>query len=402
MFTGTLDTMAGDPEKHHIARGTLLDVRETRGFTQARYDIKEVIFGEIPQEIIEVGFYPMALKGDLPVEAVLILGSRFKEGPPYSALGADPAVGILPDTPENRARARSLTEEDMNRGNPAEKQISETKARSVVEQFLAEKNLLGRGILEFWRSPYGWRASWDSDSYPAILFYVGDDGGLKCANHSGGVEVKPFPEEDRPEALPGWPAGSYRIKEKKFDYVVLRAALENTEFSRDTKAIKYRVLEVLNGEMDAGVDVVQIGYAMDFVVKMMKGEPVAADFPQEAILIVTHNPKLGKYVPLDLLASRGILPATPENIMRVKTSSPESLLGNPEEQRLSLSEAQTIAKHYLSEQKQWSEKAPWTIIRMGFGWVFSSSTGRSGCELYVGDDGEVKYLFDVQKSIELR
>ena len=402
MVADPLDAKAIGSEKYFIARGKLAAVTtNSQIFTSARYDLEEVIMGEIAQGGIEVEFYSMALKGALPTEAVLLLESRSSKAPFY-AIGKDPALGILPDTPENRARAKSLTEEEMQRGTPVEKQISEDAARVVAEQYLAQMNLSGRGVLKLGRSPYGWMGGWQSDIFRPILLFVGDDGEIKSARHFAGEEVKPLLQEDHPESVPDWPSESYQIKEKKFDYVVLRASRVSENIPpKGNKPIQYRVDEVLQGEMDAGVEVVGLLNMMDVVVQFMGGNPVAEYFPEEAILIVTRDSKDEGYMPLDTLASRGILPATPENIRRVETEGLQSLTENPKEMQLSIREAAENVKRYLTAQNQWADQSAWTIVRMGFGWVFSSSTGRSGCELYVGDDGEVKYHFDVQQSIEL-
>jgi len=197
--------------------------------------------------------------------------------------------------------------------------------------------------------------------------------------------------EAQPELLPDWSAESYTINVLESDYVVLRATLENEENPPSgNKPIQYRVNEVLKGELDSDDEFVQIADVMDAAVQLLKGNPVATYFPQEAILIVALSD--GIYTPLDALASRGILPATPENIQRVEASSLENLTENPAEKQLSLQEAAAIVKRYLAEQNQWSEKASWMITRMGFGWGFHSNSEGRDLELYVRDDGKVEYF----------
>ena len=75
-----------DPDVHFIARGTLIEEFTFGESKRARYKIEEVILGEINNTNIWVGFFPMAQKGELPVEAVLLLEGWSDSPNSYSAL----------------------------------------------------------------------------------------------------------------------------------------------------------------------------------------------------------------------------------------------------------------------------------------------------------------------------
>jgi len=387
---------AVEPYLYFIARGKLVETVNAGENKHVCYDIEEVILGEIPYNRINIHFYTMALQEDLPSEAVLLLERR-PDSPMFCALGMDPVLGILPDTPENQARARSLTIEDL-KSSPIEKRISKDKAEAVAKQFLQQNNLLNKGFLELWRDAHGWRGAWDSEYYNGIVLYIGDDGAIKDARHLGGGAVTPYHEESTaiPEALPDWPAGSYKVEEVELEYAALRASRENPEIAPSYhEPVRYRVIERLKGSFDPGVQVVEIDKAADAYIQFAKGNHADELFPHEAILIVFSVSVPSVVSPVDTLASRGILPATPGNLQRVKAATLESLTANPKEMQISLPEAAAIVKRHLSARDLWPPKGTWEINRLGFGWCFINPSN-GFVALYVGDDGEVKYHFDEQ------
>ena len=386
-----------DPDVHFIARGTLIEEFTFGESKRARYKIEEVILGEINNTNIWVGFFPMAQKGELPVEAVLLLEGWSDSPNSYSALGMDPTKGILPDTPQNQAMARSLTPEDL-KSNPADKQSSEDQARAVAEQFIQDNNLQGIGVLKLRRASHGWVGIWESTDYPGFYLFIGDDGAIKYARDYNGGPIKPYRQKSTaiPEALPDWPAGSYKVEEVELEYAALRASRENPGSAPSYhEPVRYRVIERLKGSFDPGVQVVEIDKAADAYIQFAKGNHADELFPHEAILIVFSVSEPSVVSPVDTLASRGILPATPENLQRVKAATLESLTANPKEMQISLPEAAAIVKRHLSARDLWPPKGTWEINRLGFGWCFINPAN-GFVALYVGDDGEVKYHFDEQ------
>jgi len=396
-----LAAYSGESDQIFVARGKLIGaVQHSIISSSARYEISETIYGEFPKQSVEVNFYPMALKGELPAEAILLL-QKPSDAPLFYALGKDPVLGILPYTPENLARARSLTEEDL-KDNPIEMHITEAKAREVLESFLSRMNLLGRGVLRLKRAPFGWMGLWESDISEPIAFFVGDDGEIKQARYFGGGQVEPYQDEipDQPEPfaepLPDWPAGSYKVEEVELEYAALRASRENSGSAPSYhEPVRYRVIERLKGSFDPGVQVVEIDKAADAYIQFAKGNHADELFPHEAILIVFSVSEPSVVSPVDTLASRGILPATPGNLQRVKAATLESLTANPKEMQISLPEAAAIVKRHLSARDLWPPKGTWEINRLGFGWCFINPAN-GFVALYVGDDGEVKYHFDEQ------
>jgi hypothetical protein len=96
----------------------------------------------------------------LPDNAILLLSSFSSSHATYEAIGEEAWRGILPDTPENRARISTTSSGELSKTPPG-KELPKATARQIAQQVLADHaNYTGySGKYKFsviQRRPFGW------------------------------------------------------------------------------------------------------------------------------------------------------------------------------------------------------------------------------------------------------
>ena len=126
----------------------------------ARYKVSEIQRGRLNTNVVEVVFWRKTQTSELPRDALLLL-SRPLAPAIWHAVGGDATHGILPDTPDSRARVASLAD-DRLLDAPKTEWLPRPKAERIIADYLRAQGVdVARMRLHLRRGEFGWRASVD-------------------------------------------------------------------------------------------------------------------------------------------------------------------------------------------------------------------------------------------------
>ena len=126
----------------------------------ARYKVSEIQRGRLNTNVVEVVFWRKTQTSELPRAALLLL-SRPLAPAIWHAVGEDATHGILPDTPDSRARVASLSD-DRILDAPQREWLPRPEAERIIADYLRAHGVdIARMRLHVRRGEFGWRASVD-------------------------------------------------------------------------------------------------------------------------------------------------------------------------------------------------------------------------------------------------
>ena len=152
-----------------IAYGNLMGIDNSRSrpdapvesqTDMATYAISEIVQGTLGASQIRIIYSTITAKSPLPESAILLLYQYSTNASVYAPLGREAWRGILPDTPENRARIQAASPEELSATTPGD-ELSEADALQIAQQALADhSDYVGYSgkhkITTIRRMPFGW------------------------------------------------------------------------------------------------------------------------------------------------------------------------------------------------------------------------------------------------------